>query len=94
MGVQGFGADESCKRLGGVYAATSTPCPHDNVLGTCARVDTSSGLNDLDYEYKQAGTTEDSMKSLCEGVMSGTWASAPKSAGAPTGKTGAPKAKK
>ncbi|HEX7602153.1 MAG TPA: hypothetical protein VF316_11130 [Polyangiaceae bacterium] len=78
LGAEGLGAADSCKTLGGVYAKGATPCSRDNLLGTCARADTSSGLNDVDYYYAQAGTTADSMKSLCEGVMSGTWTTAPK----------------
>jgi hypothetical protein len=78
MGVQGFGADESCKRLGGVYSAGPAPCPHDSLIGTCARVDSTSGLNDLEYHYKQAGMTESSLKQICEDVQSGKWAPAPK----------------
>ena len=60
------------------------------MLGTCARSDSSSGLNDVDYYYAQGGTDADSMKSLCEGVMSGKWTTAPK---APAAKAPA-KAKK
>ena len=87
MGVQGFSADESCKRLGGVYTNGATPCPHDNLLGTCARVDSSSGVNDLDYQYKQPGLTDAAMKDLCESIKSGKWTSAPKGAGVgPKGK--------
>lgn len=78
LGAEGMGAADSCKTLGGVYTKGATPCPQANVLGTCARADTSSGLNDVDYYYAQPGTSADSMKSLCEGVMSGVWATAPK----------------
>lgn len=94
LGAEGLGAEDSCKRLGGTYKKGATPCSHDNLLGSCARSDQSSGLNDVDYFYKQPGTTADSMKSLCEGVMSGKWTDAPKAAAAPAAKGPAPKAKK
>ncbi len=93
LGAEGLGAEDSCKRLGGVYKKGATPCSHDNMLGSCARADTGSGLNDVDYFYKQAGVTGDSMKSLCEGVMSGKWTDAPKGAASAPAKV-APKAKK
>ena len=79
-GAEGMGADDSCKRLGGTYTKGATPCSHDNLLGQCARSDASSGLNDVDYYYKQQGADADTLKSLCEGVMSGKWTAAPKSA--------------
>ncbi len=79
-GAEGFGAEDSCKRLGGVYTKGATPCSKDSLLGTCTRADATSGLNDVDYYYKQAGVTADSMKSLCETVMSGTWTGAAPSA--------------
>ena len=82
-GAEGMGADESCKRLGGVYAKGATPCARDTLVGTCTRADASSGVNDVDYYYKQSGMTADAIKSLCEGVMSGTWAAAPKGATSP-----------
>ena len=82
LGAEGFGAADSCKTLGGVYTKGATPCPQENLLGTCARSDNGSGLNDVDYYYAQSGTTSDGMKSLCEGVMSGTWTNAPKGAAA------------
>ena len=94
LGAEGMGADDSCKRLGGVYKKGAAPCSHDNLLGTCARADSGSGLNDLDYYYKQAGVTGDSMKGLCEGVMSGKWTDAPKAAAAAPAAKAATKAKK
>jgi hypothetical protein len=95
LGAEGLGAEDSCKRLGGAYKKGATPCSHDNMLGTCTRADQSSGLNDVDYYYKAAGITADSMKGLCEGVMSGKWADAPKAAAAaPAAKPAAPKGKK
>lgn len=84
LGAEGMGAADSCKTLGGVYTKGSTPCPQANVLGTCARADSSSGLNDVDYYYAQAGTDAESMKSLCEGVMSGKWTTAAKGPAAKT----------
>ena len=93
LGAEGLGAEDSCKRLGGVYKKGATPCSHDNLLGSCARADQSSGLNDVDYFYKQAGVTGDSMKSLCESVMSGKWTDAPKAAPATPSKV-QPKVKK
>ena len=77
MGAAGLGAENSCTVLGGVYAKGSTPCPRENVVGTCAQVDATSGLNDLRYYYKGAASAAD-MKMLCESVMSGVWAAAPK----------------
>ena len=97
LGAEGLGAEDSCKRLGGTYKKGATPCPHDNLLGSCARTDTSSNLNDVDYYYRQPGATADTMKSLCEGVMSGKWTDAPKAgpaAAAPAAKGAAPKGKK
>ena len=96
LGAEGLGADDSCTKLGGTYKKGATPCSHDNLLGSCARTDSSSNLNDVDYYYKQAGTTADSMKSLCETVMSGKWTDAPKGAApaAPAAKGAAPKGKK
>lgn len=97
-GAMGLAAEDSCKSLGGVFKKEPTPCSQDNLLGTCAVVDSSLGLNDVDYFYKQADVTADSMKSLCEGVMSGKWTPAPKAAaGAKTAapaKAGAQKGKK
>jgi hypothetical protein len=78
MGAEGLAADESCKKLGGVYTKGSTPCPKENLLGSCARADATSNLNDVDYYYKQGGTSEADMKTLCEGTMSGKWTAAPK----------------
>jgi hypothetical protein len=78
----------------GKYKKGATPCPHDNLLGSCARADQGSGLNDIDYFYKQPGTTADSMKGLCESVMSGKWTDAPKSAAPAAPAKGAPKGKK
>lgn len=96
LGAEGLGADDSCKRLGGTYKKGASPCSHDNMLGSCTRADQGSGLNDIDYFYKQSGTTADSMKSLCESVMSGKWTDAPKgaAAAAPAAKGGAAKGKK
>ncbi len=93
MGAEGLGADESCTRLGGVYAKGSTPCPREHIVGTCARTDKDSSLNDLDYYYKQEGQDAATLKSLCEGVMSGTWA-APTAAPAAAPATKGPPAAK
>jgi hypothetical protein len=93
----GIADDQSCKTLGGVYKNGSTPCSHENLVGTCAMADSSSGMNDVDYFYKSDGINADSMKTLCESVMSGKWTTAPKAAGpAPkaAGAKAAPKAKK
>lgn len=79
-GAMGIAAEDSCKTLGGVFKKDSTPCAQDNLLGTCAQADGSSGMDDVDYFYKSDGVTADSMKSLCEGVMSGKWSPAPKAA--------------
>ncbi len=90
-GAMGIADDQSCKTLGGVYTSGSTACSHDNLLGTCAIADSSVGTNDVDYFYKGDGLTADSMKTLCEGVMSGKWTAAPKAAAAAP-KAAAPKA--
>ena len=91
-GAMGIAEEDSCKSLGGVYKKESTPCSQDKLLGTCAQADSSLGTNDVDYFYKAEGTTADSMKSLCEGVMSGKWVAAPKAAG-PAAKPTKPGAK-
>jgi hypothetical protein len=69
-GAMGIAAEDSCKTLGGVFKKDATPCSHDKLLGTCALVDSSLGLDDVDYFYKADGVNADGMKSLCEGVMS------------------------
>jgi len=91
-GAMGIAAEDSCKTLGGVFKKESTPCSQDNLLGTCAQADSSSGMNDVDYFYKQPDVSAESTKSLCEGVMSGKWTPAPKAA-APAAKAAAPAAK-
>lgn len=94
MGAPGMGAENSCTVLGGVYTKGPTPCPRENVVGTCAQVDATSGLNDLRYYYKGAASAAD-LKTLCEGVMSGVWAAAPaKAAPSAPAKAAAAKPKK
>jgi hypothetical protein len=83
MGAAGLGAEDSCTRLGGKYTKAATPCSHENLVGSCARSDATSGLADVDYFYKGSGNEPNSLKSLCEGVMSGKWTPAPKSAAPP-----------
>jgi len=82
LGAEGFDPAQTCKGLAGdgVYSKSSTPCSHDNLIGTCTRTDASSGLNDIDYHYKQAGTTAADDKSICD-IQSGVWAAAPTAAG-------------
>jgi hypothetical protein len=87
-GAMGLAAEDSCKSLGGIFKKEPTPCSQENLLGTCALVDSSLGLNDVDYFYKQPDVTADSMKTLCEGVMSGTWTPAAKAG--PAAKPAAP----
>ena len=76
MGAAGMGAENSCTILGGVYAKGPTPCPRENLVGTCAQIDATSGLNDLRYYYKGGASTAD-LKTSCESIMSGAWAAAP-----------------
>jgi hypothetical protein len=79
LGAEGFDPAQTCKGLGGdgVYAKGSTPCSHDNLLGTCTRTDATSNLNDIDYHYKQpGGATAADLKSICD-IQSGVWAAAP-----------------
>lgn len=92
-GAMGIAEEESCKTLGGVFKKGDAPCSQANLLGTCEMADTTSGLNNVDYFYKADGTDAASMKSLCEGVMSGKWVPAAKAAAAPAGKAAAPAGK-
>ena len=92
LGAAGLGAESSCTVLGGVYATGSTPCPRENLVGTCTQVDASSGLNDIRYLYKDRGSAAD-LKSSCETIMNGVWAPAPKGAAAAAPKGAAPPAK-
>jgi hypothetical protein len=83
MGAEGFDPAQTCKGLAGdgVYAKGSTPCPRDNLIGTCTRTDAASNLNDIDYHYKQAGgATAADLKSICD-IQSGVWAAAPAASG-------------
>ena len=81
LGAEGFDPAQTCKGLAGdgVYAKGSTPCPRDNLIGTCTRTDASSNLNDVDYHYKQAGSTAADLKSICD-IQSGVWTAAPPAA--------------
>ncbi len=93
-GAMGLAAEDSCKTLGGVFKKDATPCSHDKLLGTCAQADSSSGMDDVDYFYKADGVNADGMKSLCEGVMSGKWTPAAKTAAAAPAAKAAAKGKK
>jgi len=87
LGAEGFDPAQTCKGLAGdgVYAKGSTPCPRDNLIGTCTRTDASSNLNDIDYHYKQAGSKASDLKSICD-IQSGVWATAAAAPGGGKGK--------
>jgi hypothetical protein len=82
LGAEGFDPAQTCKGLAGdgVYAKGPTPCPRDNLIGTCTRTDATSNLNDIDYHYKQAGSTAADLKSICD-IQTGVWAAAPAASG-------------
>jgi len=92
LGKLPAGVEDSCagKDKKGELVKGSTPCTHENALGSCeAKV---GDLEEVHHFYKKAGATEATVKKACDDAK-GTWV--PEAAGAASGSpatSGAPSA--